>query len=121
MFKLFTKKQTTDSALEFGKKAEKRAVKFLKKSGLKVLEQNYHSRFGEIDIIAEDKDILHFVEVKATNAEYDPLYRITTIKMEKIIKTVEFYLLKNNVQKEYQIDAVVIHKNKLEWIKNICY
>jgi putative endonuclease len=121
MFKLFTKKQTADSVLNFGKKAEKKAAKFLKKNGLKILKQNYHSRFGEIDIIAEDKDILHFIEVKATNAEYDPLHRITVAKMEKIIKTVEFYLLKNDVQKEYQIDAVIIDKNRVEWIKNICY
>jgi putative endonuclease len=121
MFKLFARKQTKNSALAFGKKAENRAVKFLKKNGLKVLEQNYHSRFGEIDIIAESKDILHFVEVKATNNEYDPLCRITAEKMEKIIKTVEFYLLKNDVQKEYQIDAVVIYKDNIEWIKNISY
>ncbi|MDR2341814.1 MAG: YraN family protein [Campylobacteraceae bacterium] len=121
MFKLFTKKKTANNAIEFGKEAEKRAVKFLKKNGLEVLEQNYHSRFGEIDIIAQDKNILHFIEVKATNAEYDPLYRITTAKMEKIIKTVEFYLLKNSIQKEYQIDAVIVNKGEIEWIKNICY
>jgi putative endonuclease len=121
MFKLFAKKQTKYNMLDFGKKAENRAVKFLKKNGLKILEQNYHSRFGEIDIIAESRDVLHFVEVKATNNEYDPLYRITTAKIEKITKTIEFYLLKNDVQKEYQIDAVIIYKDNIEWIKNICY
>jgi putative endonuclease len=48
----------------------------LKKSGLKIIEQNFHSRFGEIDIVAEKDDILHFVEVKATSKDYDALDRI---------------------------------------------
>ncbi|MDR0666277.1 MAG: YraN family protein [Campylobacteraceae bacterium] len=115
-FKIFAKKKDKIPAW---RQAEKEAARFLEKAGLKIVMRNYHSRFGEIDIIAEDKDILHFVEVKATSGSYDPLERITGLKMEKIIKTIEYYILKNGIQKEYQIDAVIIANGDIEWVRNI--
>lgn len=45
--------------------AENLAEKALIKKGFQILERNFANRFGEIDIIAKDKDILVFVEVKA--------------------------------------------------------
>lgn len=47
-----------------GKSAEIQAAKFLRKSGYKIIDVNYHSRFGEIDIIACDNEYVVFVEVK---------------------------------------------------------
>ena len=114
MFKILSKKRGYD----LGKEAEDKAVKFLKKSGLSIAARNYHSRFGEIDIVAEDNEILHFVEVKAS-LDYDALERITNAKMAKILKTIEYYILKNGIKKDYQIDAVIINNDKIEWIKNI--
>ena len=43
---------------------EKQAAEYLKKKGLKILEQNFYCRMGEIDIIAKDREYLVFVEVK---------------------------------------------------------
>ncbi|MDR1615283.1 MAG: YraN family protein, partial [Campylobacteraceae bacterium] len=113
-FKFFTKKK---SKLPLWRQAEERAKQFLEKASLKIVKCNYHSRFGEIDIIAEDKDILHFVEVKATSGSYDPLERITAAKMEKIRKTIEYYILKNGIQKEYQIDAIIVTNSNIEWVQ----
>ncbi|MDR1008305.1 MAG: YraN family protein [Campylobacteraceae bacterium] len=101
------------------RRAEEKAVRFLEKAALKIVARNYHSRFGEIDIIAEEENILHFVEVKATFGDYDPLERITPLKMEKIVKTIECYILKNGIQKEYQIDAVIVTNGNIEWVQNI--
>lgn len=50
---------------ETGRLAENLAVEALKNKGYRILESNFSNRFGEIDIIAKDKDILVFVEVKA--------------------------------------------------------
>ncbi|MDR3346109.1 MAG: YraN family protein [Campylobacteraceae bacterium] len=118
MFKIFSSSKPKTTALDIGKTAELKAAKFLRKNGLKILEQNFHSRFGEIDIIAEDDEILHFVEVKASE-KYDALARITPSKMEKIVKTIEYYMMKNDSEKDFQIDALVLEGGKIEWIKNI--
>ena len=50
---------------QYGKDSESIAVRYLKKNGYKILEQNYRNQLGEIDIIAKDKKSLVFVEVKA--------------------------------------------------------
>ena len=44
-----------------GKFGEDFAVKILKKKGYKILERNFHSRFGEIDVIASNKNVIAFV------------------------------------------------------------
>jgi len=54
--------------LEFGKAAEDAAVKFLKAKEYKILERNYKNKFGEIDIIAQQKDVICFLEVKARHS-----------------------------------------------------
>ncbi|PIQ87805.1 MAG: YraN family protein [Candidatus Omnitrophica bacterium CG11_big_fil_rev_8_21_14_0_20_43_6] len=54
--------------LEFGKAAEKAAAEFLKAKGYKILERNYKNKFGEIDIIALQKGVICFLEVKARHS-----------------------------------------------------
>ncbi len=49
---------------KFGEQGESLAVWYLKKNGYKILEQNYRTKLGEIDIIAKEKKTLVFVEVK---------------------------------------------------------
>lgn len=114
---MFTNLFKKKSKLSFGQEAEDKAAKFLQKCGLKIVERNFHSRFGEIDIVAESENALHFIEVKAS-VKYDPLYRITPSKMKKIQKTIEFYMLRNDVKKDIQIDAIAVN-NDIEWIQNI--
>ncbi|MBI5682576.1 MAG: YraN family protein [Deltaproteobacteria bacterium] len=53
-----------DARITLGKTGELAAISFLQRHGLKIIEQNYKCRYGEIDIIAKDKDIIAFVEVK---------------------------------------------------------
>ncbi len=52
-----------------GRAGEKRAVVFLKKKGFKILKTNYKTVFGEIDIIAQDKDTIVFIEVKTRTSD----------------------------------------------------
>lgn len=52
----------------FGKKGEEIAVRYLKRHKYKIIEQNYRCRFGEIDIIAKEKDVLVFIEVKTRHS-----------------------------------------------------
>ena len=87
--------------------------------GYNIIERNFHSKFGEIDIIAKKTDMLHFIEVKATNTANSAIYRITPAKMTKILRTIEFYFLRKGIMCAYEIDALCIDKDKVELIKNI--
>ena len=77
-----------------GKKGENVAAHYLKKKGYKIVEQNFTTPFGEIDIIAWDKTTLVFIEVKTRqNTRYgQPFESVTRKKMEKISKVALYYL-----------------------------
>ena len=108
------------NARTVGLEGEKKARAFLESSGLKVLATNFHSRFGEIDIVAESEEALHFIEVKASMT-YDAVVRITPNKYTKILKTIDYYLYRYPQNKDFQVDAIIVFKDEIEWIKNISY
>lgn len=74
---------------------EQVAVEYLAKSGYKILERNYKSKIGEIDIIAWDNNQIVFVEVKSRNylSHGTGVESVTPDKIFKIVKTAEIYLL----------------------------
>jgi putative endonuclease len=76
------------------------ASDFLKKQGFKILKRNYRCKFGEIDIIAKEKDVISFVEVKtvATNKTETPFDTIDLRKRKHIQQTASFYLNKEKKQ-----------------------
>ena len=103
----------------FGKSSEDKPSRYLERLKFKIIERNFHSKFGEIDIIASKDEILHFVEVKATDGDYEVQYRLTASKYAKILKAVDYYLLKNGWNFDFQIDLLVIKKDEFELIENI--
>lgn len=50
-------------SLKIGNEAEDKASSYLQKEGYAILERNFHSKFGEIDIIAKKENILHFAKL----------------------------------------------------------
>jgi len=101
-----------------GNIAEDKACKFLQKRGFEIIDRNFYSKFGEIDIVAVKNRVLHFIEVKS-GKNFEPIYAITPKKMDKIIKTVNYYLLKKRIDFDYCIDALIIKKNSIELVENI--
>lgn len=97
---------------EKGKKGEDLAVEFLKNKGYIIKKRNFHfGKTGEIDIIAQDKNSLVFVEVKmrSSDAYGDPLLSITASKQRAIRKTAEGYLYVNKItDMECRFDVVTI-------------
>jgi putative endonuclease len=83
---------------KIGKSGEDAAVRFLKKNGYKILEQNYRTQLGEIDIIARDRQTIVFIEVKTRRSlEYgSPKMAITPKKQRNISMTALYYLKINN-------------------------
>ena len=77
-----------------GKIGERYVVHMLLEQGYMFIDANYHSRFGEIDIIVADDKYIVFVEVKTrdTNSRSKPLEAVTSGKKKKLIQTALLYL-----------------------------
>ena len=102
-----------------GNKAEAEAIRFLQQEGFVIVETNFYSRFGEIDIIASKEGVLHFVEVKSGTDYESAVYNITPSKLQKILKTAQVYLKKNALDIDYTFDAVVVTPDDIELIEDI--
>jgi putative endonuclease len=85
--------------LEFGKAAENAAAKFLEAKGYKILERNYKNKFGEIDIIARQKGVICFLEVKARRSLDlgEPQEAVSAAKQKKISRVAVAYLKSKNL------------------------
>jgi len=109
----------------FGQAGESLAVKSLKSEGYTILEQNYRTPMGEIDIIAMEKGVIVFVEVKArqTSGFGNAKYAVTPVKQKKISMAALAYLKKKGqLHKKARFDVVAIHLQSgnanLEIIRN---
>ncbi len=110
---------------EFGRESEEIAARYLKKKGYKILERNYRTELGEIDIIAKQKKTLVFVEVKArkSNRFGSPKEAVTPKKQLKISMVALLYLKKTcQGNEKARFDVVTVAgqgKNaEVEIIKN---
>ncbi|MDD5157445.1 YraN family protein [Sulfurimonas sp.] len=104
---------------EKGNLAEDRAYSFLQESGFSIIERNFYSRFGEIDIIAIKDKVLHFVEVKSALDYELAIQNITPKKLSKLIKTGDIYLKKNGLNMDYAYDALIVTPMKIWHLENI--
>lgn len=98
----------------FGNQAEDLAARFLKKKKLKILERQYKTKIGEIDLIAADGDEIVFVEVKARrSSEFGyPEEAVTPTKIEKIHRVGLQYLKEKGLSRSsYRIDVIAIENN----------
>jgi putative endonuclease len=110
---------------EIGKKGETVAVRYLKKQGYRIVEQNYRSKVGEIDIIARDKQSLVFVEVKTRSSRSfgSPKWAITP-KKQKAISMAALYYLKmtnqNDVDARFDVVSIMLQgeDTQIELVRN---
>lgn len=110
--------KTTKQIGDFG---EDRATEYLEGLGYEIFERNFRTRFGEIDIIAREKETLCFVEVKAKSSDRfgTPAEMITPKKLDKIVRTAKHYVQKNNLSVPWRVDAVLIEDSDIKLIRNI--
>jgi putative endonuclease len=102
-----------------GDVAEARAVAFLRERDFVIVEQNFYSRFGELDIIASKEGVLHFVEVKSGEDYELAIQNITPSKLSKLIKTAQIYMKKNAYEGDFTFDAVVVTPLRLTLVEDI--
>lgn len=117
-----TNRSTKTNNKKTGNLGESIAAHILRNKGFSLLEQNYRIPSGEIDIIAQKKGVIHFVEVKTFSREkgdlsvnvdeYRPEELVTREKVQKIRRVADFYLFSREMVPESQIDVMAIILSK---------
>ena len=102
-----------------GNIAEGKACDFLESNGFSIVERNFYSRFGEIDVIASKDEVLHFIEVKSGLNFESAIQNITPKKLSRFTKTVDVYIKKNTLNVDYMIDALIVSHEGMELVENI--
>lgn len=101
-----------------GKIGEDTVCEYLIKKGRQILARNYHSRYGEIDIIVRDGEYTAFVEVKTrlSRAFASPCEFVDLKKQDKIIKTAALYMQKMQTDSAMRFDVaeVIYNGNDVE-------
>lgn len=117
---------------EIGNLGEAAAVAYLKRRDFKIRDRNVARKTGEIDIIAEEGDTLHFVEVKTNlvNAfpeedtvddHYDPSLNLHEAKIRKVTRTAEWYVAETDWEGEWQVDGCLIWLRRHDGVARIRY
>ena len=96
-----------------GNLGEDFAGNYFKKKGFSVV-RNYHSRYGEIDIIAENEEYVLFVEVKTRKSDSmtSPKEAVDYRKRQKLILTAQDYLSKHTADKRLRFDVLEVFQNE---------
>ncbi len=97
-----------------GKIGEDFAAEYYRKLGYTVTQMNYHSRYGEIDVIAEDEFSIIFCEVKtrSSNTPTNPCEAVDTKKQQKLTLTAFKFLGESSCDKAPRFDVFEV------WINN---
>ncbi len=97
------------------------AKKYLQKKGYRIIEQNYRTKYAEIDLIVCDKRTLVFVEVRTKIGERfgSPEESFNRNKINKLIKNAAAYAIRKDYAKDYRVDAICIVLDEKENIKRI--
>ncbi|MFA6414821.1 MAG: YraN family protein [Candidatus Paceibacterota bacterium] len=104
---------------EVGALGEKVAAEYLRRHGFTIRDRNVARKTGELDLIAEAEDTLHFVEVKTilanefpregnTKDDYDPSLNLHEAKVRRVARTGEWYVLEKGWEGEWQVDGCLV-------------
>ena len=92
----------------------------MKRKGYRIVDRNFYTRFGELDIIAMDGEELVFVEVKGRRGIYAPEEAVDRRKLNCMTKAALIYMKKKKVEgKPYRFDVIAIDGKKLRHIKGV--
>lgn len=102
-----------------GNLAEDKACIYLDENGFMIVERNFYSRFGEIDIIASKDNVLHFIEVKSGLDYESAIQNITPSKLSKLIRTGNTFLKKNKLDVDFVYGAIIVTPLDVEMVQNL--
>lgn len=104
-----------------GQQGEQQAIQFLQHKKYKILEKNFRALGCEIDIIAQDKGEIVFVEVKTRTQLYGihPSEAVTVDKLDHIFKAGIEYLRQKRMTADFRCDVIAISANTIEHFENV--
>lgn len=104
----------------FGFSGERKAAKFLKKNGYKILARNFRCPFGEVDIIASSGDIVAFIEVKARsgNSFGQPNEAVRADRQRRYINCARFYFSGRDIDCVVRFDVIEVGADGINHIEN---
>src|SRR5690242_2410096 len=106
---------------EVGRQGENQALEYLRSRDWRLLEANYQTKWGEIDLIMQDGRTLVFVEVKRRqNLNYgDPEQAITPLKQRHLIRAALCYVKANRiVERLIRFDSVSVGPDGIRLMEN---
>ncbi len=109
---------------KLGLRGERKAVRYLKRNGYKILERNFKCRFGEADIIAKKGDTVAFIEVKTRDSDIfgAPREAVTPEKQKRYISIANYYFANCILQFTLvRFDVIEIYKKQITHIENAFY
>jgi putative endonuclease len=109
---------------DIGKINEDLALKFLQNNGLQLIGANFNCRYGELDLIMRESDVLVFVEVKYRRSKSfgGALSAVTSAKQRKLVRTALWYMQQNGLSNHpARFDVVAIDGDDIQWFKNAFY
>jgi putative endonuclease len=98
---------------KLGQAGEETAERYLKQRGYEIIERNYRSQQGEIDLIAREGDFLVFVEVKSYSFRSvgSPAGAVRKSKRESVIHAAQTYIYKQQIKDTYcRFDVLTIYR-----------
>ncbi len=116
--------QMPDAGSKFkGSDGERCAEAYLRRQGLVLLERNYRCRFGEIDLIMREGEVVVFIEVRMRTSQVfgGAAGSITLSKQGKLTRTARYYLASLKSLPECRFDVVLLSgpwEEGMEWIRN---
>ena len=118
---------TTTLAHDLGRNAEKSALRFLKKSGLRLVMRNYRCRLGEIDLLMLDGKCLVVIEVRyrGSNSFTSAAVSVDRHKQAKLVRTAALFLSQHPEYSDFSVrfDVMAFNRAKednceLQWFKD---
>lgn len=94
-----------------GLKGEKEAARYLRDNSYEIIDGNYDTRAGEIDIIVRREKLIVFVEVKSRSEGYiaKPVESVDKIKQQKIVQTAMLYMAVNKIRLQPRFDIIEVY------------
>lgn len=138
--KLPSKPDKRTEKRKLGDIGENIACDYLKRHGFEIMDRNYLKKWGELDIVAKKKEIIHFVEVKSvscvtlkenvthvTSKEgYRPEENVHPWKLKRLSRAMQTYILEKRLDdREFQLDIITVkideinRKARVELIENV--